>query len=114
MGFNFNKILNVLNGIANPKQAIDMMLNKMPPQTANMLRGMMNSGVDPKQAIIESAKNGQINIEQLNQAKSMYNMARKFGYRKFSVPDSLWNEAEELIKKGSNGGGFNPGGYTRF
>ena len=109
---NFKSILNVLNGIANPKQAIDMMLNKMPPQTANMLRGMMNSGVDPKQAILNSARSGQINIEQLNQAKSMYQMARKFGYRKFSVPNGIWDEAEQLIKKGGNN--YNPTGYTRF
>ena len=114
MAFNISKILEVLNTISNPKQAIDMMLSKLPPQQSNMLRGMMNSGKDPKQAILESAKSGQINIEQLNQAKQMYSMIRKFGYRKMSVPDSIWNEAEQLIKQGSNNSNNVIGGYTRF
>ena len=114
MALNMSKILGFLNGITNPKQAVDMMLSKMPQQQANMLRGMMNSGKDPKEAILESAKSGQINLEQLNQAKQMYSMARKFGYRKMSVPNSVWQEAEQLIKQGTNGSNNNIGGYTRF
>lgn len=116
MSFNINKVLNLLNGITNPKQAINMMLDKMPQDKANMLRSMMNSGKSPKDAILESARTGQINLEQLNQAKTMYQTVRKFGFRKFSVPDSIWNEAEQLIKQGNNPGtGFsNNGGYTRF
>ena len=112
MGFNIKSVLNLLNGISSPNQAIDMMLSKLPPQTANMLRSMMGNGVDPKQAIINSARNGQISLEQLNQAIQLYSTVRKFGFRKFNVPDSVWNEAENLIKKGSNTSGIN--GYTRF
>ena len=112
MAFNMNKILNMLNAITDPKQAVNMMLSKMPQQQANMLRGMMNSGKDPKEAILESARSGQINLEQLNQAKQMYSMARKFGYRKMSVPNNVWQEAESLIKQASSNN--NMGGYTRF
>ncbi len=117
MSFNINKVLNLLNGITNPKQAINMMLDKMPQDKANMLRSMMNSGKSPKDAILESARSGQINLDQLNQAKTMYQTVRKLGFRKFNVPDSIWSEAENLIKQGNNSGGnFNSdnGGYTRF
>ena len=113
MGINIKSMLNILNGITNPKQAIDMMLNNMPQDKANMLRELMNSGKSPKQAIIESAKSGQINLDQLNQAKNMYSMARKLGYRKMNVPNSIWEEAESLIKNGSSNNN-NSGGYTRF
>ena len=95
MNFNISKVLGLLNGISNPKQAINMMLNKMPQDKANMLRNMMNSGKDPKQAILDSARNGQINLDQLNQAKTMFQTVRKLGFRKFNVPDSLWSEAED-------------------
>ena len=111
--FNIKNVMNLLGTISNPNQAINMLLSKIPNQQAQMLRNMMNSGKSPKEAIIESAKNGSINLEQLNQAKSMFNMVRKLGYRKMNIPNEIWEEAEQLIKQGNCNSQIS-NVYTRF
>lgn len=97
-----NKIMAMVGSISNPQQAIDMLLNRLPQQSSELIKNMMHSGKKPQQAITEFARSGQINIDQLRQAKNYYNLAKSIGI-KISVPDNVWKEAEELIISSKNG-----------
>lgn len=91
-----NKIFSIVKSIANPKQAIDLMLSKIPKSDADMIREMMNHK-SPQQAITEMAQQGKINSQQLQAAKNYYNLAKKFGI-KIKIPDEVWTQAESAIK----------------
>lgn len=100
MKFDLGNLVKMANTFSNPKQAINMLLAKMEktnPSKAKMLKTMYNSGKSPATAIRESAKNGEINIEQLEQLKNFYYMGKKLGL-KINVPKSVWVEAENAIK----------------
>lgn len=97
---NLKKIFSVVGTIANPKQAIDVMLSKLPQNEANMFREMMNSK-SPQQAITEMAQQGKINLQQLQDAKNYYNLAKKFGI-KIKIPNEVWAQAESAIKSNNH------------
>lgn len=103
MNFNLGNIVQMANAIRNPKQAINMLLNKFGeknPQVANSIRSAINSGKNPKEFIMEQARSGNITLENLNQLKGYYNMAQKLGLYK-KIPNSVWAEAESAIKNGT-------------
>lgn len=104
-----NQIMNAVRMLSNPKQAIDLMLSKMPKEQANILREMMNSK-SPQQAISEMAQQGRININQLEEAKNYYNLARKFGI-KIKIPNEVWQEAESAIKSNNQNNPRSNGGF---
>lgn len=104
---NLKDVFNIVASIKNPKQAIDMMLSKMPGSQSQMLRELMNSK-SPQQAITEMAKQGKINIQQLNEAKNYYSLAKKFGV-KINIPDEVWTQAEQAITSNSLNTGPNQG-----
>lgn len=107
MGFNIGnigKLVQMANAVQNPKQAINMLLDKFGqknPQMANTIRQAINSGKNPKQFIMEQAKTGNITLENLNQLKQYYNMAQKIGLTK-KVPNSVWQDAENAIRNANN------------
>lgn len=92
----FNKIMSIVKTITNPKQAIELMLSKLPNEQSKMLKEMINSK-SPQQAISEMAQQGKINLQQLQEAKNYYNLAKKFGI-KVRIPDEVWIQAESAIK----------------
>ena len=94
---NFNQIMSLIGSMTNPKQAINFMLSKLPPQTASYIKELMKSK-SPQQAILQSAKEGKISLEQFNTAKGLYTMAKKVGL-KIDIPADTWNEAESLLKQ---------------
>lgn len=91
-----NKILSVLKSVTNPKQAIDLMLSKMPNEQSQLFKEMMNSK-SPEQAIKEMSQQGKISLQQLNEARNYYNLVKKFGI-KVKIPDEVWVQAESAIK----------------
>lgn len=102
-GINLSKLVALMNGIKNPKEGLNMavnMLMKKNPQMGNLVQMAINSGKNPKDFITESARNGQININQLKQLKQLYGMASTMNLS-HKVPDSVWQEAENAIKLGS-------------
>lgn len=107
MGFNIGnigKLVQMANAVQNPKQAINMLLDKFGqknPQMANTIRQAINSGKNPKQFIMEQAKTGNITLENLNQLKQYYNMAQKIGLTK-KVPNNVWQDAENAIRNANN------------
>lgn len=108
MKFDLGNLVKMANSITNPKQAINMLLAKMEktnPSKAKLLRSMYNSGKNPTTAIQESAKNGEITMEQLEQLKNFYYLGKKFGL-KINVPKSVWIEAENAIKNSKQVSGF--------
>lgn len=103
MNFNLGNIVKLANSISNPKQAINMLLNKFGeknPQMANNIRNAINSGKNPKEYIMEQARSGNISIDNLNQLKGYYNMAQKLDLTK-KIPNEVWTEAESAIKNGT-------------
>ena len=104
---NLKEVFNIVASIKNPKQAIDMMLSKMPGNQSQMLRELMNNK-SPQQAITEMARQGKINIQQLNEAKNYYSLAKKFGV-KINIPDEVWTQAEQAINSNSLNTGPNQG-----
>lgn len=107
---NLKKAISFISTITNPKQAIDLMLSKLPESDANMFREMMNSK-SPQQAITEMAQQGKINLKQLQEAKNYYNLAKKFGV-KIKIPNDVWTQAESAIK--SNNQNNNPRSNNGF
>ena len=105
---NLKNVFNIVSSIKNPQQAIDMMLSKMPNNQSQMLRELMNSK-SPQQALTEMAQQGKINIQQLNEAKNYYNLAKKFGI-KINIPNEVWTQAEQAINSNS----INAGPSTGF
>lgn len=105
----FDKIKKVLSVITSPKQAINMMLEKLPQDKAEMLKTAINSN-NFKGALEEGIKSGAINKQNFNKAKSMYNKARKFGLIKQKISDDEWNKFEKLIPNQSS----NSVGFKRF
>lgn len=109
MNFNMqsiSKIVSMANAVSNPKQAINMLLDKLSknnPQMANTIRQAINSGKNPKQFIMEQAKSGNITLDNLNQLKQYYGLAQKIGLAK-KVPANVWQEAENAIRNGTSGG----------
>lgn len=104
MKFNISKLIKIANSVVNPKQGAQMLLQEMAkksPDKANAISAMMSNGKNPTEAIQEFASKGDVTIDQLNQLKSMYGMARKFGL-KHNVPESVWKDAEKAIKNKSN------------
>lgn len=110
MNFNFGnigKIVQMANAVQNPKQAINMLLDKFAqknPQMASTIRQAINSGKNPKSFIMEQAQSGNITLDNLNQLKQYYGMAQKIGLAK-KVPNSVWQEAENAIRNGNMGKG---------
>lgn len=107
MGINFNQLKNIvkmINGIKNPKQGLGMaadMLAKKNPQIGNLIKNAINNGKDPKTFIMESAKNKQINLNQLEDLKQLYTFASSIGLT-MKVPDNVWKDAENSIRLGLN------------
>lgn len=73
------------------------LLAKKSPQTAAMIADMIKRGEDPSDALRRFASEGKINPKQLGELRQTYNMARKMGFKKFSVPDNVWDEAERAM-----------------
>ena len=105
MGINFNQlksIVKMINGIKNPKQGLGMaadMLAQKNPQIGNLIKNAINNGKDPKTFIMESAKNKQINLNQLEDLKQLYTFASSIGLS-MKVPDNVWKDAENSIRLG--------------
>ena len=104
-----SQIMNVVKMLSSPKQAIDLMLSKMPNDQAQILREMMNSK-SPQQAISEMAKQGKITLNQLEEAKNYYNLAKKFGI-KIKIPNEVWQQAESAIKSNTHNNPRSNGGF---
>lgn len=100
MKFNIANVVKIANTITNPKEAVNVMLDKMEktnPGKAKMLRSLYASGKNPNIVLRESAEKGEITMEQLNELKSYYTMAKKLGL-KVNIPNNVWKEAENAIK----------------
>lgn len=78
------------------------MLNKLPPDKANMLRTMMQNNEDPIKVLSESVRKGEITLQNLNEMKDIYKTARKLGIRKFTITDEQFNQLEQIIKSNSS------------
>ncbi len=95
-----NGILNLLDAIANPQELQGKALNALAqknPQTASEIARLIKSGANPSEAIAKYAREGKINPEQLDKLRSVYNMLKKRGLKKFSIPDSVWEEAKRAM-----------------
>lgn len=108
MKFDLNKVIGIANSISNPKQGIGMALNllaKKSPETASMISGMIKSGENPVQAIQKFAMDGKFSAKELGQVKAIYGMAKKAGFKKFNVPESVWKQAEQAVSVTKTPGG---------
>lgn len=65
-------------------------LKKMLQQNPQ-IKQLMNKGVDPKQMVIELARQGKVDVNQLT------NMASKFGYK---IPDEILQDIKNSQLKG--------------
>lgn len=83
----------------------------MPPDKANMLRVMMNNNEDPMKVLSESARKGEITLQNLNEMREIYQTARKFGIRKITITDEQFNQLEQIIRSSSSS---NSTGFKRF
>lgn len=100
MKFDFKKAIEYANSFRNSKQAINMLLNKFAekyPEKGKQLKMLYSQNKNPAEIIRQSAKNGEITLDELNKIKSTYSMARKLGLN-IKVPESVWDEAETAIK----------------
>lgn len=84
----------------------------MPPDKANMLRLMMNNGEDPIKVLSDSARKGEITLQNLTEMKEIYQTARKFGIRKITITDEQFNQLEQIIKSNCSNNITN--GFKRF
>lgn len=109
MRFSIKQILSIGKSITNPRQAIDKMLSKLPPDIANMLRIALQRNADPFQVLQESVQKGYINIENFQEAKDLYKMAYRLGIRKFNVSDEQFNQIERTIRNSSSNNQINRG-----
>lgn len=87
------------------------MLSKLPPDKANMLRVMMNNNEDPMKVLGDAARKGEITLQNLNEMREIYQMARKFGIRKITITDEQFNQLEHIIKSNSSNTST---GFKRF
>lgn len=117
MAFNFNQItkaVKIANGVVNPKQAVNMLLEQLEkknPEMAKSVRTAISSGKHPAQYIREQAQNGTITMENFNEVKRYYKMAQKFGLT-HKISNQSWNEIEQAIKDNDKGdGGFKFNGF---
>lgn len=116
MAFNFNQItkaVKIANGVANPKQAVNMLLEQLEkknPEMARNVRTAISSGKNPAQYIREQAQNGTITMENFNEVKRYYKMAQKFGLT-HKISNQSWNEIEQAIKDKGGAGGFKFNGF---
>jgi hypothetical protein len=107
MNFNLGKVVQAINLVSNPKQGINILLDKMGqnnPQMANTIKQAIKSGKNPTKFIMEQAQAGEITLENLNELKSLYGMAQKLGL-KVKVPNKVWVAAENAIRSGQKGAG---------
>lgn len=105
MKFNLSKVISVANAVSNPKEAIGLSLNmlaKKNPEMAKTLSNMIKSGNDPVKALQKFASEGKISSEDLAKIKGIYGMAKKAGFKKFDIPASVWNQAEQALKSNSS------------
>lgn len=101
MKFNLSKAISVANALSSPKEAIGLGLNmlaKKNPEMAQTISRMIQSGEDPVKAIQKFSADGKFSQKELDQMKGIYNMAKKAGFKKFNVPPSVWEQAEQAIK----------------
>lgn len=101
MKFDLMKAIGFANKISSPKEAIGMALNmlaKKNPAMAKNISDMIKSGKDPSIAIQEFAQEGKVNSADLDKMKNVYAMAKKAGFKKFDVPKSVWDKAENALK----------------
>ena len=91
-------ILKLFGNIGSPNQLKETLLSKLPPEQREMIKGMMASGKDPREALMESAKSGKINLQELNQARGMFKTMKMFGIRNIQIPAETWDEAEKIIR----------------
>lgn len=105
MPINLSTILNVASTIFSPKQALSKALSILAgknPNAANMIQGMIKSGKNPADAMREFAQQGQIDANQLGQIKDIYKKLKLMGFKNFSVPDNVWQEAEQALNSKIN------------
>lgn len=88
-------------------------MSKKNPEKANQLKLMISSGKNPEQAIMEFAQKGEISMEQLNELKQGYSLASKLGLKQ-KVPKSVWDKAEQAIKRAQSNPTPKNGGFTGF
>lgn len=101
MKFDLGKAISIANTINNPKEGIGMALNalaKKNPEMAKTIGNMIKAGDDPVKAIQKFAAEGKFSQKEFDQMKTVYNMAKKAGFKKFDVPASVWQKAEAAIK----------------
>lgn len=109
MKFDITNLVKMANAMTDPKQAINLLLEKMEktnPEKAKMLKSMYSSGKNPAVVIKESAEKGEISLKQLDDLKNYYALGRKFGL-KMNIPKNVWIEAENAIKNAKPNNTFN-------
>lgn len=83
--------VNNLGSIFNPQTMALNLLQKKNPQMANMIRDYMQKGVDPNVILKQEIERGNLNMNQLNQIKSMSNQLG------INISQDTFNQAESLI-----------------
>lgn len=102
MQISLSKILQIVNGVQNPKQAVGMALTALErkdPQTAQSIRSMISAGKDPSQAIMEFAKQGKIQKSDLPVIKNLAQSLKNKGFSKFDISDDVFVKAEQAFDK---------------
>jgi hypothetical protein len=102
MSFNWNKLVNIANGLTSPKQTINMLLNQIAKKDktkAEILRKMINDGRNASDVLVEISSKGEISLDQLSEIKKIYNVLRKLGLKQ-QIPNEIWINAEQAIRKG--------------
>lgn len=100
----WTQVISLAKGITSPKQAVFsalQLMEKKNPQQARLLAKVVASGKSPTEAIAEFARNGELNLQQLDTLKGAYNKARGVGL-KLNVPEEVWSEARQIISSNQN------------
>ena len=104
--FSWRNIVNTINAVGSPKQAINLLLKegeKKDPNLANALRQIINSGEDPAKVLRQLSSEGKISLKNLAQIKNYYDIARRMGMKQ-QIPNSEWQAAEKAIRDGTKNG----------
>lgn len=105
---NPQNIIRQINKTKDPNNLIAFLLpfmeknkSKEARKAAKDIRQKINNGQNSIEAIKESAANGSISLENLNQVKKLYQTAKRMGL-KINIPKDTWSEVENAIRSANS------------